>query len=152
MGHYWLHAASVPWQNQLLYGALILAAIVLLFFVFWWRKRASRPAQGDFAALATQANVSEALAAQDHSPLADAADAWEQTQTTMAHLRSGVERGIALMLAVLSGLLFLISASAVLSFARDYPDVAWGTLAFYLVLGAVCGWFMRVQWREFRAK
>ena len=152
MGHYWVHAASVPWQDQLLYGGLILAALVLLFCVFWWRKRASRPAKGDFAALATQANVAEALAAQDRSPLADAAEAWQQTQTTVGHLKSGVERGLALVWALLSGLLCLISVTAVLGFAWDYPHIAWGTLLFYTVLAVVCGWFTRTQWRDFRAK
>ena len=152
MGHYWMHAASVPWQEQLLYGGLILAALVLLFLVFWWRKRASRPAQGDFAALATQANLVEALEAQNRSPLADAADAWQQTQDTVEHLKSGVERGLALVLALLSGLLFLISIMAVLSFAWDYPHIAWGTLLFYTALAVVCGWFTRIQWRDFRAK
>ena len=152
MGHYLMHAGSVPWQDQLLYAGLILAALVALFGLFWWRKRASRPAKGDFAALATQAHVADALTAQDRSPLADAADAWEQTQTTVKHLQSGVERGLALVWAVLSGLLFLISVTAVLSFAWDYPAIAWGTLLFYAVLAVVCGWFMRTQWRDFRAK
>lgn len=150
MGHYWVHAASVPWQDQLLYAGLIVAVMVLLFLVFWWRKRASRPAQGDFAALATHAHVAEALEAQNRSPLVDAAEAWQQTQTTVEHLKSGVERGLALVWALLSGLLCLISVTAVLSFAWDYPDIAWGTLVFYMVLATVCAWFTRVQWRDFR--
>ena len=32
MGHYGLHATSVPWQDPLLYAALILAAIVCGWF------------------------------------------------------------------------------------------------------------------------
>ena len=152
MGHYWLHAASVPWQDQLLYAALILAAIALLFAVFWWRRRAARPARGDFAALATHAHVAQALAAQDASPLDDAAQAWQDTHHTVKKLQSGVERGLALVWALLSGLLFLISVSAVLGFAWDYPAIAWGTLLFYAVLAVVCGWFARTQWRDFRAK
>ncbi|MDZ7920409.1 hypothetical protein [Rhodoferax sp.] len=152
MGHYLLHAGSVPWQNQLLYAGLILVALVALFGVFWWRKRASRPAKGDFAALATHANVAEALAAQDRSPLADAAEAWEQTQSTVKQLKSGVERTLALVFVLLSGLGFLISLSAVLSEAFSLPKMSWGSLLFWLVLGAVCAWFARAQWRDFRGK
>ncbi len=151
MGHHLLHAGSVPWQDQLLYAALILGAIALLFGLFWWRRRAARPKAGDFAALAAQANVHEALAAQKATPLDDAAQAWQQTQHTMAQVKSGVERGLALVWALLSGLLFLISISAILSFAWDFPNIAWGTLLFYAVLAVVCGWFTRTQWRDFRA-
>lgn len=150
MGHYLLHAGSVPWQDQLLYAGLILAAIAALFGLLWWRKRASRPAQGDFAALATQANVAEALAAQDRSPLADAADAWEQTQSTVQHLQTGVERALALVFVLLSGLGVLISLTAVLSEAFSFPKTSWGSLLFWLALGGVCAWFARAQWRDFR--
>jgi hypothetical protein len=152
MGHYLLHAGSVPWQDQLLYGGLILVALVALFGVFWWRKRASRPAKGDFAALATQANVAEALAAQDRSPLADAAEAWKQTQQAVATVKTGVERTLALVFVLLSGLGFLISLSAVLSEAFSFPKTSWGSLLFWLVLGAVCAWFARAQWHDFRGK
>lgn len=152
MGHYLLHAGSVPWQDQLLYAGLIVAAIAALFGLFWWRKRASRPAQGDFAALATQANVAEALEAQNRSPLADAAQAWEQTQQAMATVKTGVERALALVFVLLSGLGFLISLSAVLSAAFSYPNISWGSLLFWLALGTVCAWFARVQWRDFRGK
>jgi len=70
MLHYVLHAGSVPWQDQLLYAGLIIAVIAAVFFGLWWRKRASRPQQGDFAALVQQGNVAEALEAQAQSPLA----------------------------------------------------------------------------------
>lgn len=152
MGHYLLHAGSVPWQDQLLYAGLILVALAALFGLLWWRKRASRPAKGDFAALATHANVAEALAAQDRSPLADAADAWEQTQSTVKHLQSGVERALALVFVLLSGLGFLISLTAVLSEVFSFPKSSWGSLLFWLALGGVCAWFARVQWRDFRGK
>lgn len=152
MGHYLLHAGSVPWQDQLLYAGLILVALVALFGVFWWRKRASRPAKGDFAALATHANVAEALAAQDRSPLADAAEAWEQTQQAVATVKTGVERTLALVFVLLSGLGFLISLTAVLSEAFSFPKTSWGSLLFWLALGGVCAWFTRVQWRDFRGK
>ena len=152
MGHYLLHAGSVPWQDQLLYAGLILVALVALFGVFWWRKRASRPAKGDFAALATHANVAEALAAQDRSPLADAAEAWEQTQQAVATVKTGVERTLALVFVLLSGLGFLISLTAVLSEAFSFPKTSWGSLLFWLALGGVCAWFARVQWRDFRGK
>ncbi len=69
----------------------------------------------------------------------------------MAQVKSGVERGLALVWALLSGLLFLISVCAILSFAWDFPNIAWGTLLFYAVLAVVCGWFTRTQWRDFRA-
>jgi Flp pilus assembly protein TadB len=152
MGHYLLHAGSVPWQDQLLYAGLILAALVALFGLLWWRKRASRPAKGDFAALATQANVADALAAQDRSPLADAAEAWEQTQQAMATVKTGIERALALVFVLLSGLGFLISLTAVLGAAFSYPNISWGSLLFWLALGAVCAWFARVQWHDFRGK
>lgn len=152
MGHYLLHAGSVPWQDQLLYAGLILAALVVLFGLLWWRKRASRPAQGDFAALATQANVAEALAAQNRSPLADAAEAWEQTQQAVATVKTGVERALALVFVLLSGLGFLISLTAVLGDAFRFPNISWGSLLFWLALGTVCAWFARVQWHDFRAK
>lgn len=152
MGHYLLHAGSVPWQDQLLYAGLILVALVALFGVFWWRKRASRPAKGDFAALATHANVAEALTAQDRSPLADAAEAWEQTQQAVATVKTGVERTLALVFVLLSGLGFLISLTAVLSEAFSFPKTSWGSLLFWLALGGVCAWFARAQWRDFRGK
>ena len=152
MGHYLLHAGQVPWQDQLLYAALIVAAIALLFGVFWWRKRAARPRQGDFAALASQANLQEALAQQNASPLEDAAEAWQQTQEAMATVKSGVHRVLALLFALLSGLGFLISLTAVLGDAFRFPNISWGSLLFWLALGAVCAWFARAQWRDFRGK
>ena len=152
MGHYLMHAGSVPWQDQLLYAALIVAAIVLVFGLLWWRKRASRPAQGDFAALANQANIADALAAQNRSPLADAAEAWQQTQQAVATVKTGVERALALVFVLLSGLGFLISLTAVLSDAFRFPNISWGSLLFWLALGALCAWFARTQWRDFRGK
>ena len=98
MGHYLLHAGSVPWQDQLLYAALIVAAIAALFGLFWWRKRASRPRQGDFAALASQARLQDALNQQNASPLDDAAEAWQQTQQAMATVKTGIHRALALSL------------------------------------------------------
>lgn len=152
MLHYVLHAGSVPWQDQLLYAGLIIAVIAAVFFGLWWRKRASRPQQGDFAALVQQGNVAEALEAQAQSPLADAADAWQETRHTMENVKTGVERFLALIWSLLSGLLFLISVSAVIGFAWDFPAVDWSLLAFYTVLGGVTGWFTRVQWRDFRGR
>ena len=148
MLHYLFHASTVPWQDQLLYAGLIVAIIALVFGGLWWRKRAARPRQGDFAALAEQGNVAQAAA----SPLQDAADAWQQTQRTLEHAKSGVQRVLALMLALLSGLLCAISISAVIGYAWKFPAVDWGLLAFYAVLGAVCAWFTRVQWRDFRGR
>jgi hypothetical protein len=152
MLHYAMHASSVPWQDQLLYAGLIVAAFIAVFLGLWWRRRAARPKQGDFAALVQQGNVAEALAAQDQSPLMDAADAWQETRHTMENVKTGVERFLALIWALLSGLLCAISVSAVVSFAWDIPDVDWGLLAFYTVLGSVCAWFTRVQWRDFRGR
>lgn len=152
MGHYLLHAGSVPWQDQLLYAGLIIAAIAALFGVFWWRKRAARPQQGDFAALASQARLQDALAQQNASPLEDAAEAWQQTQQAMDTLKSGVHRALALVFVMLSGLGLLISLSAVLSTVFRFPDISWGSLLFWLALGVACGWFARVQWRDFRGK
>jgi hypothetical protein len=151
--HYLLHASSVPWQDQLLYAGLIVAAIAVIFAGFWWRKRAARPRQGDFAALVAQDNVAQALAAQaQQSPLNDAAQAWQQTQQTMQNVKTGVERFIALVLALLSGLMCAISVSAVISFVWKLPAVDWGSLIFFAVLGGVCAWFTRVQWRDFRGR
>lgn len=150
MLHYILHAGSVPWQDQLLYAGLIVAFVVLVFLGLWWRKRAARPKQGDFAALVQQADVAGALAAQAQSPLADAVDAWQDTRQTMDKVKSGVERILALVFALLSGLLCLISVIAVVSDIVHFPAVHWGQFAFYLGLGALCGWFTRVQWRDFR--
>jgi hypothetical protein len=152
MLHYVLHAGSVPWQDQLLYAGLILAAIAAVFFGLWWHKRASRPQQGDFAALIQQGNVAEALEAQAQSPLADAADAWQETRHTMENVKTGVERFLALIWSLLSGLLFLICVSAVFGFAWDFPEVDWGMLAFYTALSGVTGWFTKVQWRDFRGR
>jgi hypothetical protein len=152
MGHYLLHAGSVPWQDQLLYAGLIIAAIAALFGVFWWRKRAARPQQGDFAALASQARVQDALDQQNASPLENAAEAWQQTQQAMETVKSGIRRALALVFMLLSGLGFLISLTAVLSTVFRFPDISWGSLLFWLALGAACGWFARVQWRDFRVK
>lgn len=153
MLHYLFHASTVPWQDQLLYAGLIVAIIALVFGGLWWRKRAARPRQGDFAALAEQGNVAQALAAQAAaSPLQDAAEAWQQTQHTLEHAKSGVQRVLALVLALLSGLLCAISVSAVIGYAWKFPAVDWGLLAFYAVLGAVCAWFTRAQWRDFRGR
>jgi len=152
MLHYALHASSVPWQDQLLYAGIIIAVIAAVFFGLWWRKRASRPRQGDFAALVQQGNVAEAIAAQAQSPLADAADAWQETRHTMVNVKSGVERFLALMFALLSGLLCMISVTAVIGYVWDFPAVDWGLLAFYAALGGVTAWFTRVQWRDFRGQ
>ena len=152
MLHYVLHASEVPWQDQVLYAALVLATIAVVFLGLWWRKRAARPKRGDFAALVEQPNVAQALAAQDESPLNDAAQAWQQTQHTMAQVKTGVERVLALILALLSGLLCAISVSAVISDLWRFPAVNWQLFAFYAVLGGVCAWFTRVQWRVFRAR
>jgi hypothetical protein len=152
MLHYALHAGSVPWQDQLLYAGIIIAVIAAVFFGLWWRKRASRPRQGDFAALVQQGNVAEAIAAQAQSPLADAADAWQETRHTMDNVKSGVERFLALMFALLSGLLCMISVTAVIGYVWDFPAVDWGLLAFYAALGGITAWFTRVQWRDFRGQ
>lgn len=152
MLHYLLHASSVPWQDQLLYAGLLVAAIAAIFMGFWWRKRAARPRQGDFAALVAQNNVTQALAAQAQSPLNDAAEAWQQTQETMQSVKTGVERAVALVLALLSGLLCFISVLAVVSFLWKLPAVDWGSFIFFAVLGGVCAWFTRVQWRDFRGR
>ncbi|MDH4466244.1 MAG: hypothetical protein QE290_19620 [Acidovorax sp.] len=152
MLHYMLHAGSVPWQDQLLYAGLIVAVFILVFFGLWWRRRAARPKQGDFAALVQQGNVAEALGAQDQTPLMDAADAWQETRHTMENVKTGVERFLALVLAFLSGLLCAFSIAAVMGYVWDFPAVDWGLLAFYTVLGSVCGWFTRVQWRDFRGR
>ena len=152
MLHYLLHASTVPWQDQLLYAGLILLAIAVVFRGFWWRRRAARPRQGDFAALVEKHNIAQALAAQADSPLKDAADAWQQTRHTMEQVKSGVERSIALILALLSGLLCAISVSAVISDVWHFPAVDWSLFAFYAGLGGVCAWFTRVQWRSFRGQ
>lgn len=153
MLHYLFHASTVPWQDQLLYAGLILAAIALVFGGLWWRKRAARPRQGDFAALVEQGNVAQALTAQAAaSPLEEAAHAWQQTRHAMDSAKSGVQRLLALMLALLSGLLCSISVSAVIGYARKFPAVDWGLFAFYAVLGGVCAWFTRAQWRDFRGR
>ncbi|WP_296509413.1 hypothetical protein [Rhodoferax sp.] len=123
MLHYVLHAGSVPWQDQLLYAGLIVAVIAAVFLGLWWRKRATRPQQGDFAALVQQGNVAEALEAQAQSPLADAADAWQEARHTMENVKTGVERFLALLWALLAGLLCLISVSAVVSDVWHFPAV-----------------------------
>ncbi|TAF68897.1 MAG: hypothetical protein EAZ54_14700 [Curvibacter sp.] len=99
-----------------------------------------------------QGNVAEALEAQAQSPLADAADAWQETRHTMENVKTGVERFLALIWSLLSGLLFLICVSAVFGFAWDFPEVDWGMLAFYTALSGVTGWFTKVQWRDFRGR
>ncbi|PIF27089.1 hypothetical protein CLU88_1973 [Acidovorax sp. 56] len=152
MLHYLLHASSVPWQDQLLYAGLIVLTIALIFLGLWWRRRAARPRQGDFAALVEQGNVSQALAAQGQSPLQDAAHAWQQTQHTLQNVKSGVQRFLALIWALLSGLLCAISVSAVISDIWNFPAVNWGLFAFYTALGGVSAWFTRVQWRDFRGR
>lgn len=131
----------------------MVTAIAVIFVGFWWRKRAARPRQGDFAALVEQDNVAQALAAQAQSPLNDAADAWQQTQQTMQNVKTGVERFLALVLALLSGLLCAISVSAVVGFLWKLPAAGgWGLFTFYAVLGGVCAWFTRLQWRIFRGR
>ena len=152
MLHYVLHAGSVPWQDQLLYAGLIIAFIAAVFFGLWWRKRARRPQHGDFAALVQQGNIAEALEAQAQSPLADAADAWQETRKTMQNAKTGVERFLALIWALLSGVLCLISALAVASDIWHLPTVDWALFAFYAALGVVTGWFTRDQWRVFRGR
>ncbi|BEU95406.1 hypothetical protein ACDW_11110 [Acidovorax sp. DW039] len=152
MLHYLLHASEVPWQDQLLYAGIFVAAIALVFLVLWWRRRAAHPRRGDFAALVEQPDVAQALAAQEESPLSDAAHAWQQTRHTMANVKTGVERFLALIWALLSGLLCAISVSAVISDLWKFPAVDWRLFAFYAVLGVVSAWFTRVQWRDFRGR
>jgi hypothetical protein len=152
MFHYLLHASSVPWQDQVLYAGLLFVAIAVIFVGLWWRKRAARPRQGDFAALVAHHNVAQALTEQAQSPLTDAAHAWQQTQHTLQSVKTGVERALALVLALLSGLLCAISVLAVISFAWKLPAVDWVSLAFFAVLGGVCAWFTRLQWRDFRGR
>lgn len=152
MLHYVLHASEVPWQDQLLYAGIFIAAIALVFLALWWRRRAARPRRGDFAALVEQRDVAQALAAQEESPLNDAAHAWQQTRQTMANVKTGVERFLALIWALLSGLLCAISVSAVISDLWKFPAVDWRLFAFYAVLGVVSAWFTRVQWRDFRGR
>jgi Flp pilus assembly protein TadB len=150
MLHYWMHAAAHPWQEQLLYGGLICAAILLLFLFLWWRKRAARPRQGDFAALVQRPSIAEALDDQQQSPLADAADAWQQTQTALNSVKTGVERVLALVWLLLSGLLCAISILFVLIGLVKFPALNWGQQGFFLALAVVCGWFARAQWRDLR--
>ncbi|WP_143227230.1 MULTISPECIES: hypothetical protein [unclassified Acidovorax] len=102
--------------------------------------------------MVAQHNIAQALAAQAESPLKDAADAWQHTQHTMEQVRSGVERALALILALLSGLLCAISVSAVISDVWNFPAVDWSLFAFYAGLGGLCAWFTRVQWRIFRGR
>lgn len=150
MLHYWMHAAAHPWWEQLLYAGLIITAVVLLFLILWWRKRAARPRQGDFAALVQRQSIAGALAEQQQSPLADAADAWQQTQTALGTVKTGVERVLALVWCLLSGLLCAISTLYIVGAVWDFPAVNWGLFAFYAVLGTVCAWFARLQWRDLR--
>ena len=119
---------------------------------FWRSDPYGVVSQGDFAALVQQGNVAEAIAAQAQSPLADAADAWQETRHTMDNVKSGVERFLALMFALLSGLLCVISVTAVIGYVWDFPAVDWGLLAFYAALGCVTAWFTRAQWRDFRGQ
>ncbi|MDR7379069.1 Flp pilus assembly protein TadB [Rhodoferax ferrireducens] len=151
MLHYLMHAAEHPWQEQLLYAGVFLAAILLLFLVFWWRKRAARPRQGDFAALVQRNSIAEALVEQQQqSPLADAADAWQQTQTALGTVKTGVERALTLVWLLLSGLLCAISILFVLIGLVKFPALNWGLQGFYLALAAVSAWFARAQWRDLR--
>jgi Flp pilus assembly protein TadB len=150
MLHYLMHAGEYPWQDQLLYGGGIVAAILLLFLFFWWRKGAARPRQGDFAALVQRPSIAEALTEQQQSPLADAAEAWQQTQTALSTVKSGVERTLALVWTLLSGLMCAICSLFVLMDLVKFPAMNWGQLAFYSALGGVSAWFTRRQWRDFR--
>lgn len=151
MLHYLMHASEYSWQEQLLYAGLFVAALVLLFVFFWWRKRATRPRQGDFAALVQRNSIAEALVEQQQqSPLADAADAWQQTQTALGTVKTGVERALALVWLLLSGLLCAISILFVLIGLVKFPALNWGLQGFYLALAAVCAWFARAQWRDLR--
>jgi hypothetical protein len=152
MLHYVLHAGSVPWQDQLLYAGLIVAFVAAVFISLWWRRRSARPQKGDFAALVQQGNVAQALEAQAQSPVADAMGAWQETRQTMDKVKTGVARVLALIWALLSGLLCLISVVAVISDLWHFPAVDGALFVFYLVLGGVTAWFARVQWRDFRGR
>lgn len=152
MLHYVLHASSVPWQDQLLYAALFIAAVVLIFLGFWWRKRAARPKQGDFAAMVAQNNIAQAAAGQKQSAAADALEAVEQTRATMATVKSGIERTISLVWAFLAGVLFLIGLLAVLVGLRGFPSIDWGLEGFFAVVMVASGWFARASWRDFRGR
>lgn len=150
MLHYLMHASEYTWQEQLLYAGLFVAAILLLFMFFWWRRRAARPRQGDFAALVQRPSITEAMADQQQTPLADAADAWQQTQTALGTVKTGVERVIAMVWLLLSGLLCAISILFVLIGLVKFPALDWGQQGFFLALAVVCAWFARAQWRDLR--
>ncbi|MBT0571080.1 hypothetical protein KIK84_12140 [Curvibacter sp. CHRR-16] len=152
MLHYVLHAGSVPWQDQLLYAALFIAAVVLIFLGFWWRKRALRPKRGDFAAMVAQNNIAQAAAGQEPSAVADAVEAFEQTRDTMNTVKSGIERTLSLLWAFLAGLLCLISTLAVVFGLRGFPHIDWGVEGFFAVVMVVCAWFTRASWRDFRGQ
>jgi Flp pilus assembly protein TadB len=136
----------------MLYAGILIAGLALVFFFWWWRKRAARTRQGDFAALVEQRDAAQALAAQAESPWTDAAQAWQQTKHTMENVKTGVERSLALIWALLSALLCAISMAAVVSDLWKFPAINWGSFAFYAVLAAVCAWFTRLQWRDFRGR
>jgi Flp pilus assembly protein TadB len=150
MLHYLMHASEYSWQEQLLYAGLFVAAIVLMFVFFWWRKRAARPRQSDFAALVQSHSIAEALDQQQRGPLEDAADAWQQTQTALGTVKTGVERALALVWLLLSGLLCAISILFVLIGLVKFPALNWGQQGFFLALAVVCAWFARAQWRDLR--
>lgn len=146
-----VHLGSMSWQELLLYSVLILVVVAALFGFFWWRQRASRPKAGDFAALVQHDSLRDVLAKQEASPADDAVHAWQQTQQTMNMVETKVELVLSLIMVLLTGLFLLICVAAVLSEAFRFPNVGWGTLLLFLALGAVCVWFMRVKWRDFRA-
>lgn len=152
MLHYVLHASSVSWQDQLLYAGILVAVLVLVFLGLWWRRRAARPRQGDYSALVEQGNLAQALQAQAQTPLEDATQAWQDTREAMDKVKTGVERTLALLFSLLSGLLFLISVAAVVSSVWKFPAIDGPTFALFAVLAAVSGWFARVQWRDFRGR
>lgn len=152
MLHYITHAGSVPWQEQLRWMLGILLCIAALFLFFWWRRRSSRPARGDFAALAQAPQVQAALIAQQTSAGEDAAAAWQQTQTTLHSAQRAAERGPAIVFCLLSGMAcFFTGLMALTSLAGGWAGVSWGTLLVW-VLFPLTGWFARVQWREFRGR
>jgi hypothetical protein len=150
MLHYIAHAGSVPWQEQLRWILGILLVIAALFLFFWWRRRAHRPAQGDFAALAQAPQIQTALAAQQATAGQDAAAAWQQTQDTLQTVRRTTERGLALVFCLLAGLGCVITGlMGAMSLTDGWRGLGWGALLLW-ALCVLCGWFARVQWREFR--
>lgn len=152
MLHYITHAGSVPWQEQLRWMLGILLVISALFLFFWWRRRARRPARGDFAALAQAPQIQAALAAQQTTAGQDAAAAWQQTQDTLQTVRRTTERTLALVFCLLAGMgCFITGLMGAMAFTAGWSGLSWGALLLWS-LCVFCGWFTRVQWREFRGQ